>query len=260
MPSTMIKFLRNIALIRSLQKKPTAQSEALASMLPDDVTDEESLIIDKVRGLTMTSVERQISLCRILDFVLANKIRGDFVECGVWRGGSSMIAASKFKSSGANKRLWLYDTFDGMPPPDDSVDISCSKVLASQILAGDSDNRSNSLVWAIGSEEEVVTNLSTTGFDMKSIELIKGRVEETIPEKGIPEEICVLRLDTDWYSSTLHELNYLYPRVVTGGFIIIDDYGHWQGARKATDEYFKAMQPMPYLHRIDYTCRVIQKV
>lgn len=256
----MIKLLRDIARIRPLQKKPTDHSEALASVLPDDITDEESLIIDQVRGLTMTSVERQISLCRILDFVLTNKIRGDFVECGVWRGGSSMIAASKFRSSGANKRLWLYDTFEGMPAPDDSVDISCSKVMASQILAAESNNKSNSLVWAIGSEEEVAMNLSTTGFDMKSVELIKGRVEETIPLKGIPEEICVLRLDTDWYSSTLHELNYLYPLVATGGFVIIDDYGHWQGARKATDEYLKAMGLMPYLHRIDYTCRVIQKV
>lgn len=256
----MIGFLRHIARVRALQKKPVSKSKPAAYTLPDDVTDEELLIIDRARDLTMTSVERQITLCRILDFVLANEIRGDFVECGVWRGGSSMIAASKFKSSGSNKRLWLYDTFKGMPTPDDSVDISYTNQLASQILAGDSGNKSKSLVWAIGSKEEVAMNLSTTGFDMNNLELIEGQVEDTIPAMGIPEEICVLRLDTDWYSSTLHELKYLYPRVVTGGFIIIDDYGHWQGARKATDEYLKTMIPTPYLHRVDYTCRVMQKV
>jgi len=255
----MIKFLHAITWIRNLRYKTAAKTEALPSALPADVTDEESIILDRARSLTMTSTERQISLCRILDFVIANNISGDFVECGVWRGGSSMIAAMKFKESGTNKRLWLYDTFEGMPAPDDSVDISHSEALASEILDRDSENKSESLTWAIGSEEEVRRNLSGTGFNIKSAKLIKGKVEDTIPALGIPEEICILRLDTDWYSSTLHELNHLYPRVVPGGFIIIDDYGHWQGARKATDEYLKGLSPAPYLHRIDYTCRVIQK-
>ncbi len=83
-------------------------------------------------------------------------------------------------------------------------------------------------------------------------------VEDTIPAR-IPDEIALLRLDTDWYTSTLHELHHLYPRLAKHGILIIDDYGHWQGARQAVDEYFKDAGPDLYLHRIDYTGRILVK-
>jgi len=227
--------------------------------LPLDVTDEEALILKSVKNFTMTSVERQISLCRILDYVLQNNICGDFVECGVWKGGSSMIAAKKIQRYNSNKSIWLYDTFQGMPPPDDNIDFSHLKHLASEILEKDKIDKDQSVVWAIGGEEEVRLNLVSTGFALERLHIVKGKVEDTIPNKGVPKSISVLRLDTDWYSSTIHELNHLYSRVVPGGFIIIDDYGHWQGAQKATDDFFEHQQFFPYLHRVDYTCRGIQK-
>jgi hypothetical protein len=85
-----------------------------------------------------------------------------------------------------------------------------------------------------------------------------GRVEETLPQAA-PDEIAILRLDTDWYESTRHELEHLYPRLSVGGILIIDDYGHWQGARKAVDEYFAGRSPAVFLNRVDYTCRLVVK-
>lgn len=255
----MLRSLLRIIGIRKFQSRRLAEAKTLQFPPPEDLTDEELSILTRVKGLTMTSVERQISLCRILDYVIENKIGGDFVECGVWKGGSSMIAALKLLNSGIDKQLWMYDTFEGMPAPDNSVDLSHSDALASAILDRESDNKSTSYTWAIGSEEEVKRNVLSTGFNLERLKLIRGKVEDTIPDSGIPDEICILRLDTDWYSSTLHELIYLYPRVVSGGFIIIDDYGHWQGARMATDNYFDRLGARPYLHRVDYTCRIIQK-
>lgn len=127
-------------------------------------------------------------------------------------------------------------------------------------MADEEPIKETSSVWAIGSYDEVKENLKSTGYNEANMALVKGPVEQTIPSVDMPRQICILRLDTDWYSSTLHELKHLYPLVAKGGFIIIDDYGHWQGARMAVDEFFSAFNPKPYLHRIDYTCRVIQKL
>ena len=97
--------------------------------------------------------------------------------------------------------------------------------------------------------QEVQNNVKSINYPIEKIHFIKGKVEETIPNIMIPEKIAVLRLDTDWYESTLHELEYLFPRLVKGGIIIIDDYGHWQGCKKAVDEYIEKNNIQDY--RID---------
>ena len=101
--------------------------------------------------------------------------------------------------------------------------------------------------------------------DILSKELPKGKFFKTVTQeeikdrlkKNLPEKISILRLDTDWYESTKIELEVLYPRLMSGGFLIIEDYGHFKGFRKAVDEYFK--DNMPYLHYVNYTCRLIIK-
>jgi hypothetical protein len=111
--------------------------------------------------------------------------------------------------------------------------------------------------WCYSSYNEVVKNISENTI-IDNIFLIKGNVEQTLlEEKNLPEKISILRLDTDWYASTKIELEMLYKRLVKGGILIIDDYGHWQGARKAVDEYFKNKNI--WLHYVDYTCRYIIK-
>jgi hypothetical protein len=105
------------------------------------------------------------------------------------------------------------------------------------------------------SPEEVHANLLSTGYPKDQIHLVKGMVEETIP-KVTPGQISLVRLDTDWYGSTKHELTYLFPLLQPGGVLIIDDYGHLKGARKATDEYIRENELDLYLNRVDYTCRL----
>ncbi len=101
-------------------------------------------------------------------------------------------------------------------------------------------------------------NLAATGYDAQRLHYVKGKVEDTIPSAA-PEQIAILRLDTDWYASTRHELEHLYPRLARGGVLIIDDYGHWEGARRAVDEYFATQQVAILLNRLDQTGRIAIK-
>ena len=103
--------------------------------------------------------------------------------------------------------------------------------------------------------DEVRRNLFSTGYPENQLSFVEGPVEETIPET-VPDKIALLRLDTDWYESTLHELRHLYPLLSEGGVLIIDDYGHWKGAREATDQYLREESPKILLNRIDMTCRL----
>src|SRR5207344_857055 len=111
-------------------------------------------------------------------------------------------------------------------------------------------------LWCRAGFDEVVRNLASTGYPSDRLHFIRGRVEDTIPA-GAPEKIALLRLDTDWYESTRHELTHLFPRLSTHGVLIIDDYGHWQGARRAVDEYFSATPIL--LNAIDFTARIAVK-
>jgi O-methyltransferase len=112
-------------------------------------------------------------------------------------------------------------------------------------------------LWCIASLDDVRANLLSTGYPANQIHFVPGKVEQTIP-KTLPERLALLRLDTDWYESTKHELEHLYPRLSNDGVLIIDDYGHWRGAREAVDEFFLRSRH-PLLHRLDYTGRLMLK-
>jgi hypothetical protein len=201
----------------------------------------------------MTSIERVYALYEAVRYVITARIPGDIVECGVWRGGSSMMAAMTLDELGARRPLWLYDTFEGMPPPGEH-DVRYSGESATSLLRSAERVPGAWNEWAWATVEDVRANMASTGYD--ALEYVVGPVEETIPSRA-PEQISLLRLDTDWYESTRHEIEHLYPRLSDGGVLIIDDYGHWQGAKRAIDEYF-AGRPI-LLNRIDYTGRVAVK-
>jgi hypothetical protein len=206
----------------------------------------------------MTSVERLFSLINATRYISQNNILGDFVECGVWKGGSMMATAYSLKNMGElDRNLYLFDTFEGMTPPSNN-DITYSNLEASKLLA-ESSKEDSSSIWCYSPLDEVKINITSTGYNPEKIHLIKGKVEETIPQ-CIPEKIALLRLDTDWYESTRHELEHLFPRLVHGGVIIIDDYGHWKGCQQATDEYFQKNNIPILLNRIDYTGRIAIKL
>ncbi len=230
-------------------------STSAATSLPD-LPKEIHDVIDRARPFTMTSFERLAALCMAVEYVSSNSISGAFVECGVWKGGSSMAIALSLRRLGRDDaELYLFDTFEGMSRPTGQDVRVATGETAEHLLAMQSRN---SEVWARASLQEVRQNLATTGYPGSRIHPVKGLVESTIPNAA-PDQIALLRLDTDWYESTRHELIHLFPRLSKNGVLIIDDYGHWAGARKAVDEYFEASNIRPFLFRIDDTGRLYIK-
>ncbi len=209
-------------------------------------------IYHNIKDYSLVGVERCYALYKSVSYVIENNIEGDFVECGVWKGGSCMLMAYTLMENGVtDRKIWLYDTFSGMAQPGEN-DGDAEKAEWEQNKITEEKNN-----WCLGEREEVEQNLQLTGYPTDNFRLIKGKVEDTIPAT-IPSKIAILRLDTDWYDSTKHELAYLYPLLQKRGLLIIDDYGAWQGARKATDEYFSKNGPV-FLNRIDYTGRLVIK-
>lgn len=206
----------------------------------------------------MTSPERIVSLCRAVEYLVQARIGGPIVECGVWRGGSMMAVARTLKRLGSEERdLYLFDTFGGMTKPS-TEDVSFRGESA--LAEWDRTQSGNQFPWACEAAIDVVRGaLEGTGYPVQRLHYIAGSVETTIPDSA-PDRIALLRLDTDWYESTAHELHYLFPRLEAGGVLIIDDYGHWSGARKAVDEYIRETGARLLLNRIDYTGRIAVKM
>lgn len=225
---------------------------------PSDIPLDFVATFKKVRPYTMTSPERIFSLCEAVKYIQEKRIEGEVVECGVWKGGSMMaVAETLLRSGDSNRELYLFDTFEGMPPPTEhDVDIAGG---TAESLLDSADKERDESVWCRATLDIVKDALSGTGYPSEKIHYVKGMVEQTIPQFA-PDKIALLRLDTDWYESTKHEMEHLFPRLAKGGVLIIDDYGHWQGARKAVDEYLEKNQIKILLNRIDYTGRIAVKV
>lgn len=210
------------------------------------------------RESTMTSPERMYALYSATRYIVENEVPGDFVECGVWRGGSVMLMALTLLRLGDTSRnLWLYDTFDGMTAPA-AEDVQAMSGRAAMDILREHPRTADDPFWGISPRTEVEENLRSTGYPFERFHVVEGDVMSTLPSAA-PAEVSLLRLDTDWYASTRHELEHLYPRLVRGGVLLVDDYGYWRGAQKATDEFLARQQPRPLLHRIDYTGRVCVK-
>ena len=217
---------------------------------PPDVSKQDRAVLEKIDRYTMTSVDRQISLIHAVRHIVQNEIPGCLVECGVWRGGSAMAMGLTLMQENANRNVYLYDTFEGMTPPTEH-DTLVDGTSARSLLSGPSP------AWGacIADLEEVRRNMQSTGFE--EVHYIKGPVEQTLPSESPTEPIALLRLDTDWYESTKHELTHLYPLLTANGMLVLDDYGYWTGARQAVDEYFSGTGV--FLHRIDDQGRMIVK-
>jgi O-methyltransferase len=221
-----------------------------------DLSDTEMKIVASVQSFTMTGLLRTAALLNAVTYLTTNKIEGDIAECGVWRGGSMMaVALTLLAHQDTNRSLYLYDTFEGMTSPTEH-DKSSEGVPAQSLL---DRHRKGTGVWCYAGLEDVRANMISTGYPADRIYLVKGKVEDTIPHT-LPSRLSLLRLDTDWYESTKHELTYLFPLLDQKGILIIDDYGAWQGSKKAVDEYFAQHRSGIYLHRIDNTGRIAVKI
>lgn len=237
------------AILRDLVRRRLVRFVCPDPLRYADLPAERHALFARVRPYTQTSRERVSTLADAVEYVVHANIPGDFVECGVWRGGSSMAVALTLLRIGiSDRRLWLFDTFGAMPEPgENDLDLAGRPVTGHEL----------SMLGETGlSLPEVQAAMRSTGYPEEHLTYVQGRVEATIPA-SVPAEIALLRLDTDWYESTRHELVHLYPRVVRGGVVIIDDYGHYAGARQAVDEYFERSPIL--LGRVDYTCRVAVK-
>ena len=233
-----------------LVRSATRDQQAIA-----DLSAADQAIVARVAPFTLTSLDRRASLILGVDHLVRQRIPGDIVECGVWRGGSMMAVALALLARGDTSRhLYLYDTYEGMSEPT-AEDRSHTGESAQAQLARTERGQG---VWCEAGLNDVQANLWSTGYPREQIHFVQGKVEDSIPAT-MPETIALLRLDTDWYESTKHELVHLYPKLQRNGLLVIDDYGHWQGARQAVDEYFAANGGQQFLHRVDYTARMLVK-
>jgi O-methyltransferase len=213
--------------------RPPVKKARRPPPFPRFYDDEARAVIRAVRPWTMTSNEKLFALVVAVRYVVDHGVRGDIVECGVWRGGSMQAIARILAARGVTDReLHLFDTFEGMPPPTQE-DVRQGGPPAAELLA---TRPRTAKVWAIADLEDVRAGMAQIPYPANRIHYHQGLVEETIPD-GAPEQIALLRLDTDWYASTKHELEHLYERVPSGGVVIIDDYDYWEGSRKAVDEF-----------------------
>ncbi len=218
-----------------------------------DMEEDFKKIYYAAKPFTMTSLERMYALYKSVQHIEKNNLSGDIVECGVWKGGSAMVIALTLLQLGKTDReIYLYDTYEGMSEPTEK-DIHFTGSVAKNDWEESAQVNHND--WCYSPVDEVRNNLLATGYPEEKLHFIKGKVEETIP-KIVPKKIALLRLDTDWYESTYHELQHLYPLISNAGFLIIDDYGCWQGAKEAVDKYFSENKLPVFLSRIDYTGRI----
>jgi hypothetical protein len=246
MPNIAVKCMQRFMRWTGYEIRKRAKEQPPRDFAPHEVED-----IEAVTPFTQTAPDRMIALVRALEHVCAHGIPGDIVECGVWKGGSIMLAAKTLLRLGEQGRhLHLFDTFQGMSDPTD-LDVDYEGTRAA-------DHMDRHVPHTLSPLEEVRANLFGTGYPRDAIHFVEGKVEDTLPSRA-PERIALLRLDTDWYESTYHELVHLYPLLSPGGILIIDDYGHWRGSRRAVDQYLEENDLKLFLHRIDYTGRLAVK-
>jgi O-methyltransferase len=199
-------------------------------------------ILPEVHDFTQLAVEPMWSLYEAVRYIVNKGIKGDFVECGVFFGGASMlIAKTLLAMNDTSRNLWLYDSFEGFTGEQAADDIT---------WYGDSIKVRFDDFAAIA-----LGNIESVGYPAQSIKLVKGDIEKTAVDNQ-NGDIALLRLDTDTYYSTKAELEHFYPKLVHGGVLIIDDYGHALGARRATDEYFADPARRVLLNRVNFTNRL----
>lgn len=207
----------------------------------------------------MTSPERGYALYNAVKYIVRANVPGNILEARVWKGGSAMLVALTLIELGnTDRQIWLFDTFEGMTEPQDD-DVNLHGKSARDCLTEDRSKSSDSVVWAISGLDEVKQNLKSTHYPEENIHFIRGDITHTASATKTGP-LALLRLDTDWYASTRSELENFWPRLIKNGVLIIDHYVHWQGAKKAVDEFFDGSDPKGpapvLLQPIDYTGRI----
>ena len=213
---------------------------SLLRILPSPLR--ERKIRKMVQPYTLVSRERIHSMYNLARRIEAEHIPGDVVECGVCNGGTAAILGHFATRSRLARTLWLLDSFEGMP----------------QTTPEDGQNAVAHIGKEVGDVSRVKEVLGHADVDMKRVRIVKGWFQDTFPGLDI-RRIALLNIDADWHASVRLCLESFYDRVSHGGFISIDDYGHWPGCRKAVDEFFCSRSLSYKLNVVDYTARWFRK-
>ena len=250
----IIKKLINFTNFRIVHKNNWYERQI--NLIPE-ISKNDLNFIKNLEKYSMCPPAAHWSIIQSINYISKKKITGDFVECGVFKGGNLILMNHIRNRLNLNNKIFAFDTFEGMSEPTtydkDLKDVPADKTFEIYKQSGEK--------WCYGSLEEVKKNISL--FDKnyaQNFNFIKGKVEETLKiNDNLPQTISLLRLDTDFYESTKIEMEILFPRLVKGGILIIDDYGHWKGSQKAVDEYLDLKNNFHFLHRVDYGTRLLIK-
>jgi len=189
----------------------------------------ESELLNKVASYTFLTPGKLINLKHLAELINSQGIEGDFVECGVYKGGSAAMLATALPE---DRHLWLYDSFQGMPPVD-QIDGEDAKEWVGKCVA---------------TEEDVMEVMATVGISKNQYTIRKGWFAETF-QGQLPEKVALLHCDADWYKSVYLVLETFYPLISEGGCVILDDFGVWEGCREAFYDFCCQFGEKPLLER-----------
>lgn len=245
----LAKKIRNF--FRIIKKPFIKKKDFWKNNIPE-IDEENKNLIEFISEYSLTPLIRRWTLIKSLHYINKKKVIGDIVECGIWRGGNLFLAKKiqdKYYKE-IKRKLYGFDTFEGMPEPSIHDGVKVNKTYQ--------NFKNKNEPWTKASLDDVKNFSKKLFSDIDEFNFIKGKVEDTLKDnKNLPNKISLLRLDTDLYESTKVELNILYPLLVEKGILIIDDYGDFQGCRKAVDEYFSDKNVL--MISVDKSCRVIVK-
>ena len=192
------------------------------------------------RGYTMIGLRRLENIQACLEDILAHQIPGDVLEAGVWRGGACIFMRGLLKAYGiADRRVWVADSFAGLPPPD------------AERYPADTDSQFHKFPFLAITMEQVQEHFRRFDLLDEQVGFLPGWFSDSLPTAPI-ERLALLRIDADMYGSTWEVLDALYPRLSPGGYVIIDDYHHFQPCRQAVDDYRMQHGITSPIQRIDW--------
>ena len=215
-----------------------------------EISKEEQGILKNISEYTLSSQVNQWSIIQSLKYIKSKNIEGSIVECGIYKGGTLLLIIKILENLGLKKSLYGYDTFEEGFDKLSEHDVDIKGKVVEELKFEDN---------FFPTKDEVVNIFKKFDVDNESMPiLIKGKTQDTLKKsENVPEKISFLRLDTDIYEPTIGQLEVLFPKLCSRGVLHIDDYGHCPGVRKAVDEYFRNKNV--WLHRVDYTCRILIK-
>lgn len=199
-------------------------------------------LVHRVRPYTALFPLRLCALYRLSREIDRLSVPGDVVECGVYNGGSAALMASNCTRSPLDRKIWLFDSFQGLPQPTEK----------------DGQKAQACCWWCHGDLSKVEEVFEKLSIPETRTRIVKGWFHDTFPSVDI-QDIALLHIDADWYESVKLCFERFYDSVRPGGFIVIDDYGHWEGARRATNEFLETRGINARLTKVDYTGRYFQK-